>query len=155
MRRQRRLKADINVVPYIDVMLVLLVIFMVTAPMIQPFEIELPQVGRGGVTSSSSIEVQIKASPDDCECGKANELLQWRYPMEGSNLTRGNEKALLAAIRAKKDAHPDLSVGIAADRTVCYESVLRVWDLLKRENVARVGLLAQPLPATPAAGARP
>jgi biopolymer transport protein TolR len=61
----------------------------------------------------------------------------------------------LAAVKAKQSAHPDQPVVIAADRSVRYESVLRVMDLLQRENVARVGLLAQPLPATPAAGARP
>ena len=145
MRRQRRLKADINVVPYIDVMLVLLVIFMVTAPMMQPVEITLPSVGKGASPAVKPIEVQISAD------GR----MQWRDLAEGGSLTRGNDAALLAAVKAKQSAHPDQPVVIAADRSVRYESVLRVMDLLQRENVARVGLLAQPLPATPTAGARP
>ena len=60
-RRQRRLMNQINVVPYIDVMLVLLVIFMVTAPMIQPSSVELPSVGKSSQPPVAPLEVIIKA----------------------------------------------------------------------------------------------
>ncbi|HTH39366.1 MAG TPA: biopolymer transporter ExbD, partial [Rhodocyclaceae bacterium] len=60
-RRQRRLKSDINIVPYIDVMLVLLVIFMVTAPMIQPSSVDLPSVGKSNTPPVAPLEVIIRA----------------------------------------------------------------------------------------------
>jgi biopolymer transport protein TolR len=59
--RQRRLKHEINVVPYIDVMLVLLIIFMVTAPMIQPAAIELPSVGKAAAPPVEPLEIIVKA----------------------------------------------------------------------------------------------
>ena len=145
-RRARRLKAEINVVPYIDVMLVLLVIFMVTAPLVQPFEIALPRVGKGGAPSTSSIEVLVRSDKQGCACSGLSRKLQWRV-VGSDSLSSGDESQLLASIRVARERDPDVSVGIAADRTVCYETVLRIWDLLKRENVAHVGLLAQPLPA--------
>src|SRR5918911_1244862 len=63
-RRDRKLMNQINVVPYIDVMLVLLIIFMVTAPMITPGQVELPSVGKTQDTPSQPLEVQIKANGD-------------------------------------------------------------------------------------------
>ena len=59
--RPRRLKNEINVVPYIDVMLVLLVIFMVTAPMVPPASINLPSVGKASQPPVAPLEIIIKA----------------------------------------------------------------------------------------------
>lgn len=139
-RRARRLKAEINVVPYIDVMLVLLVIFMVTAPLVQPVEISLPSVGKGQQPVAKPIEVRVDAQG----------ALQWRDLASGSAFSGGNEAALLAAVKAAQAGDPSKPVVIAADKAVRYERVLRVMDLMQRENVAHVGLLAQPLPARPA-----
>lgn len=136
LRRARRLKAEINVVPYIDVMLVLLVIFMVTAPLVQPVEISLPSVGRGQQPVAKPVEVRIDAEG----------ALQWRDLAAGGTFAGGNEAALLAAVRSAQAQDPKKPVVIAADKSVRYERVLRVMDLLQRENVAHVGLLAQPLP---------
>ncbi len=135
-RHTRRFKAEINVVPYIDVMLVLLIIFMVTAPMVQPVEITLPSVGKGSQASTRPIEVQIAADGS----------LSWRDLQAGGVRSRGNEAELLAAIKAKQAANPEQPVVIAGDRAARYDAVLRVMDLLQREQVTRVGLLAQPLP---------
>ena len=136
-RRQRRLKAEINVVPYIDVMLVLLVIFMVTAPMVQPVEITLPSVGKGAQPAAKPVEVRVDGE------GR----LQWRDLAVSDAFAGGNEGALVAAVKAAQAKDAQKPVVIAADKAVRYEKVLRVMDLLQRENVARVGLLAQPLPA--------
>ena len=138
-RRQRRLKAEINVVPYIDVMLVLLVIFMVTAPMVQPVEITLPSVGKGAQPAAKPVEVRVDSE------GR----LQWRDLAVGDTFAGGNEGALVAAVKAAQAKDPQKPVVIAADKAVRYEKVLRVMDILQRENVARVGLLAQPLPPAP------
>jgi biopolymer transport protein TolR len=138
-RRQRRLKAEINVVPYIDVMLVLLVIFMVTAPLVQPVEITLPSVGKGAQPSAKPVEVRVDAE------GR----LQWRDLAAGDAFVSGNEAALLAAVQAAQAKDAQKPVVIAADKSVRYEKVLRVMDLLQRADVARVGLLAQPLPSAP------
>jgi len=138
-RRQRRLKAEINVVPYIDVMLVLLVIFMVTAPLVQPVEITLPSVGKGAQPSAKPVEVRVDAE------GR----LQWRDLAAGETFVSGNEAALLAAVQAAQAKDAQKPVVIAADKSVRYEKVLRVMDLLQRADVARVGLLAQPLPSAP------
>jgi biopolymer transport protein TolR len=135
VRRARRLKAEINVVPYIDVMLVLLVIFMVTAPLVQPVEISLPSVGRGQQPVAKPVEVRIDAQG----------ALQWRDLAAGGTFAGGNEASLLAAVKAAQAVDPRKAVVIAADKAVRYERVLRVMDLLQRENVAHVGLLAQPL----------
>ncbi len=137
-RRARRLKAEINVVPYIDVMLVLLVIFMVTAPMVQPVEITLPSVGKGTQPAPKPVEVRVDAQG----------ALQWRDLASGGAFAGGNEGALVAAVKAAQAKDPQKPVVIAADKAVRYEKVLRVMDLLQRQNVAHVGLLAQPLPAS-------
>ncbi|MBU3694877.1 MAG: ExbD/TolR family protein [Rhodocyclaceae bacterium] len=140
VRRTRRLKAEINVVPYIDVMLVLLVIFMVTAPLVQPVEITLPSVGKGTQPVAKPLEVRVDAQG----------ALQWRDLATSARFTPGNEAALLEAVKSAQARDPRKPVVIAADKAVRYERVLRVMDLLQRENVAHVGLLAQPLPAASA-----
>jgi biopolymer transport protein TolR len=141
-RRARRLVAEINVVPYIDVMLVLLVIFMVTAPMVQPVEITLPSVGKGAQPAPKPIEIRVDAQG----------ALQWRDLALGGAFASGNEGALLEAVRAAQAKDRQKPVVIAADKAVRYEKVLRVMDLLQRQDVAHVGLLAQPLPASAPTG---
>ena len=133
-RGGRRLVNEINVVPYIDVMLVLLVIFMVTAPLINPGQIELPQVGRTLTQPVQPLEVTIKAD------GKL--LLRDRA---GGGPERVVSKAELArAVKEKQAKNPDQSVVIAADKSVRYEEVINVMDILQHEGVQKVGLLAKP-----------
>jgi biopolymer transport protein TolR len=124
--RKRRLMNQINVVPYIDVTLVLLVIFMVTAPMTNPGVVELPQVGQTLKQTGAPIVVTIKKD------GAAE--------MEGKTLERDQ---LLFEIRSKLEKEPR-AVVVAADEKTPYGKVIEVMDLLKQAKVEKVGLLFQP-----------
>ncbi|ARP96472.1 protein TolR [Bordetella genomosp. 13] len=128
-RHGRRMKADINVVPYIDVMLVLLVIFMVTAPLITPGLIELPSVGQAAQVPAKPLEVQV--GPD----GKL--ALRMREP--GATPQDINRAELVAQVRSRITA--DTPVVIAADGKVPYESVVQVMDELRNSGITRLGLL--------------
>ena len=125
---------QINVVPYIDVMLVLLVIFMVTAPLVNPGQIELPQVGKTSAPPMQPMEVSIHS----------DKSIWLRDRSQGSNefkVTRGD---LVKAIQEKQKTNPDQAVVIAADKDVRYEAVLEVMDTLQQNQVKKVGLLAKP-----------
>ena len=132
--RPRRLKHEINVVPYIDVMLVLLVIFMVTAPMIQPASIELPSVGKASVPPVEPLEIIVKS---DGAMAMRDRLLG------GAEVTVGRTE-LAARIRELQAKRPDQPVLIAGDKNAKYEAVLNVMDELQRAQVAKIGLLVQP-----------
>ena len=127
--RTRRLKNEINVVPYIDVMLVLLVIFMVTAPMITPGVIELPSVGRASDVPVKPVEVQIEE----------NGAISMRVRDSGNELQAVSEENLVAEVRALIDA--DTPVVISADGRVPYETVMKIMDQLRSNGVTRLGLL--------------
>jgi biopolymer transport protein TolR len=134
MRRPRKSINQINVVPYIDVMLVLLVIFMVTAPLINPGQIELPSVGSRLSAPSSPMEVTLRT-----------DATLWLADKDaGGAPVRLSRDELVARIRAKQAKSPEQPVVIAADRNARYEDVLGVLDLLQRNGVKRVGLLARP-----------
>jgi biopolymer transport protein TolR len=133
-RPTRRLMNQINVVPYIDVMLVLLVIFMVTAPLINPGQIELPQVSKTSNPPVQPLEVSIHT----------NQSLWLRDRSRGSSERQIDRKELLAAIREKQARNPDQAVVISADKDVRYESVLEVMDMLQQNQVKKVGLFAKP-----------
>ena len=137
MARQKRSKLmnQINVVPYIDVMLVLLVIFMVTAPFVNPSIVDLPTVGKSNQPPEAPMEVVIKAD--------GSMLLRDRG--KGAPAERGvSMDQLVAAVRAKQQTSPDQAVVIGADKEVKYDLVLKVMDQLQRQNVKRVGLLVRP-----------
>ena len=132
--RQRRLLNEINVVPYIDVMLVLLVIFMVTAPLIQTGSVDLPSVGKSSQPPVAPLEVIIK--PD-------GELaLRDRAKSSAEQVVSRSE--LSAKLREAQAANPQQAVLIAGDRNVKYELVLNVMDELQRQQIAKIGLLVQP-----------
>jgi biopolymer transport protein TolR len=136
MARTRKLVAQINVVPLIDVMLVLLVVFMITAPFINPGQVDLPSVGKTAQTPSLPLEVIIKESGEFRLLDRA-----------GDNLERSVRKSLLAdEIRALHRARPDQPVVIAADKGVRYQEVMDVMTLLQQARIARIGLLARPAP---------
>jgi biopolymer transport protein TolR len=132
--RQRRLKNEINVVPYIDVMLVLLVIFMVTTPMMMTGTIDLPTVGKAEQTPAMPIEIMIKADRRLAvrEAGRKNA----ERPL--------SREDLVSYVKAAQAKEPNRPVVIAGDKNVKYEAVLDVMDQLQRAQVARVGLLVQP-----------
>ena len=124
---KRRLMNQINVVPYIDVMLVLLIIFMVTAPMTNPGVVELPKVGQTLKQTTQPIVVSIKKDG-------VTEI-------EGKQYKRDD---LLAHIKKQIEKNPDQSIVIAADKKVMYEQVIAVMDLFKQNDVSKVGLLLTP-----------
>jgi biopolymer transport protein TolR len=133
-RDQRRLMNQINVLPYIDVMLVLLVIFMVTAPLINPGQVELPQVGKTADPPMQPMEVQVRS----------DQSLWIRDRARGSAERRVSRNELLQEIREKQKRTPTQAVVIAADKDVRYEAVLEVMDMLQQNQVNKVGLLAKP-----------
>ena len=135
-RGKRRLKSEINVVPYIDVMLVLLIIFMVAAPRMQPGVIDLPSVSQSGPANAPAIEVQILKDG----------ALKLVDKDAGRSLEIAVDKASLAAkVAAQMRAQEVRPVVIAADKTVAYEAVLGVMDALRSGGIARVGLAVRPL----------
>jgi biopolymer transport protein TolR len=134
MRRARRSMAEINVVPYIDVMLVLLIIFMVAAPLINPGQIDLPQATQKLDPAVAPLEVRVRMD------GELAVVDRNASPDE----LRVNRAQLVEFVRAAQRAHADQAVVVAGDRNVRYEEVLKVLDLLQQSQVKRVGLLARP-----------
>lgn len=132
-RSKHRLMNDINVVPYIDVMLVLLIIFMVTAPMINHGQIELPQIGKSLATPVLPLEIIIKANGD----------LYLRDRIKTSVEQKLNSPELIETIKQKQSENPEQAVVIAADKNVRYEEVIKVMDVLQQHQVQKVGLLTQ------------
>jgi biopolymer transport protein TolR len=131
--RGRRTISEINMVPFIDVMLVLLIIFMVTAPLITPSLIDLPSVGKAARTPDQLIQITI---------GR-DESLSLRH---GDSQRPVGADQLLAQVRAAQGGQADLPVVISADRAVKYEVVVKVMDRLQRGGVSRVGLAVQLAP---------
>ena len=126
--RKRRLMNQINVVPYIDVTLVLLVIFMVTAPMTNPGVVDLPKVGQA---------LKQPQLPPVVLTIKLNNKIE----LDNKAVARDE---LLLAVRQALSKSPERAVVIAADKNVKYDDVLSVMDLLKQNKVDKVGLLLAP-----------
>jgi biopolymer transport protein TolR len=134
MSRPRRSMAEINVVPYIDVMLVLLIIFMVAAPLINPGQIDLPQAAQKLDPAVAPLEVRVRHDGDLY-------VVDRNHSPDEQRVDRGQ---LVEFVRGAQRANPDQAVVIAGDRSVRYEEVLKVLDLLQQNRVKRVGLLARP-----------
>jgi biopolymer transport protein TolR len=134
--RGRRTINEINMVPFIDVMLVLLIIFMVTAPLITPSLIDLPSVGKANKPPDQKLEVVI---------GK-DEKLQLRG-IDGKTQTLALPDLVASVQRAQAGQKAgSVAVVISADRSVKYETVVKVMDGLQRGGVQRVGLSVQLAP---------
>lgn len=132
--RQRRMMNQINVVPYIDVMLVLLVIFMVTAPMMPTGTVDLPSMQKMSQAKSEPFVVTVRGRDDwtlqDRKTSKPAESVQ--------------EQDLVDQLRTAQEEDPGRPVVIQADKSIRYEEVMKVMDLLQRNNIDKVGLLVQP-----------
>ena len=126
--------AEINVVPYIDVMLVLLIIFMVAAPLINPGQIDLPQSAQKLDPAVAPLEVRVRANGDLLVVDRSRSADELR-------VTRAQ---LVEVLKKAQSEHAEQAVVIAGDRSVRYEEVLKVLDLLQQSQVKRVGLLARP-----------
>ena len=128
---KRRLLAEMNVVPYIDVMLVLVVILMVAAPYVNPSIVDLPKVNKAARTPDKVVEVII--SPD----GK----LQIRDTAK--KLTPVDFPQLVSTVESMQTDGAQVPVVIAADKTVAYEKVIDVMRNLQKANITRIGLSLQ------------
>ncbi len=125
---RRRTINEINMVPFIDVMLVLLIIFMVTAPLITTGVIDLPSVGKSKQRPEHVVEVQVGS----------DETIRLR--LDGKDTAPTNLAGLPARVREAQAGDANTPVVISADRTVKYEAVVKVMDSLQRAGVQRVGL---------------
>ena len=132
-RANNRLMNEINVVPYIDVMLVLLVIFMVTAPLMNPGQIDLPQIGKSLAPPAAPLEVIIR---------KDNSLAL-RDHSRGGKESHVSRDELVAIIKTRQGAQAEQAVVISADKNVRYEEVINVMDVLQQQQIKTVGLLTQ------------
>jgi biopolymer transport protein TolR len=125
---RRRSMNEINMVPFIDVMLVLLIIFMVTAPLITTGVVDLPSVGKSSQRPATVVEVIVGA--DD----------KLRIKLDKAEPQSVDLKQLAARVKGGQQGNADTPVIISADKAVKYESVVKVMDTLQRAGVRRVGL---------------
>ena len=125
--RGRRTINEINMVPFIDVMLVLLIIFMVTAPMITPSVVDLPSVGKAAKQPDQVIQIVVQKD-DSLEMVK------------DSKTQKTNLDNLANTVRVAQTGQVNSAVVISADRNVKYETVVKVMDTLQRAGIQRVQL---------------
>lgn len=137
--RSRRMKNEMNVVPYIDVMLVLLVIFMVTAPMITPGLVNLPSVGQAAEVPATPVEVQIEENGD----------VSVRLRQAGTDFEKIPKEEVLTRIQSMIQT-VDTPVVISADGKVPYEDVMTIMDTLRSNGLTRLGLMVNQTKASPA-----
>ena len=128
--RGRRAMNEINMVPFIDVMLVLLIIFMVTATVITPGSINIPRAEQSSKAPDNPVTVMIAADGAITADGGKN----------GPNLQNAGEGDIFAAISDAARGNPDLAVMVAADKDIAYQKVIDVTSRLRQAGVARVGL---------------
>ena len=131
--RGRRAVNEINMAPFIDVMLVLLIIFMVTAPMITPSVVDLPSMGKANKQPDKVLQVVIQK----------DETLELVADGKTSKLMIGG---VAEAVKNAQGSETNTAVVISADRNVKYENVVKVMDTLQRAGIARVGLSVQLAP---------
>jgi biopolymer transport protein TolR len=131
--RGRRTINEINMVPFIDVMLVLLIIFMVTAPMITPSMVDLPSVGKAAKQPDQVIQIVVQKD-DSLEI------------INDSKTQKTNLDNLANSVRVAQTGQANSAVVISADRNVKYETVVKVMDTLQRAGIQRVGLSVQLAP---------
>jgi biopolymer transport protein TolR len=132
--RGRRTISEINMVPFIDVMLVLLIIFMVTAPLITPSMIALPKVGKAPGQPPKPIQIEI-SKDEIIQIKSEGNSVPARLAEVGAAVKR-----LQPAVPAGEQVTP---VVISADKSIKYETVVKVMDALQKAGVARVGLSVQ------------
>lgn len=133
--RGRRTISEINMVPFIDVMLVLLIIFMVTAPLITPSMIALPKVGKAAAQPQSPVQIMIDK----------DETIQIKLKADATPSNINNVAADIARLepKVKLAAADAVPVVISADKSIKYETVVKVMDNLQKAGVSRVGLSVQ------------
>jgi biopolymer transport protein TolR len=135
LHRRRAPMHEINIVPYVDVMLVLLVIFMVTAPLVTPGVIDLPSVSKASNVKVAPLEVEIRGN-GALYLRKGDAKTDPDRPIRLDNLVR-----LIRDLQAKNPQQP---VVIAADKNLRYQAVLDLMDELQKNQVRNIGLLVKP-----------
>ncbi len=131
--RGRRAMSDINVVPYIDVMLVLLIIFMVAAPLTTPGTIDLPSVAKSSQAKDNPISVIVRADKS----------------VRVRDVKAGTERSVTMAevagiVKQMQGDDAERPVVISGDKKVEYDAILQIMDGLRQQGIARVGLAVQP-----------
>ena len=133
-RKRRALKAEINVVPYIDVTLVLLIIFMITAPMLNlGVDIELPK--------SDARSLDVDAEPVLITVDQQGTMF---LTLDGEPREAIEAESLVAKVGAFVRNNPDIPVLVGGDGRVDYSRVYQVLTLLQQAQVPKVGLMSQP-----------
>ena len=127
-RSRRRGMAEINMVPFIDVMLVLLIIFMVSAPLITTGVIDLPSVGKAQQRPTQVIEIMVE------DIGKL------RMRSDGNEFVPVRLQDLSKKVNQLQNSSAEVPVVISGDKSVKYEVVVKVMDTLQRAGIKRVGL---------------
>ncbi|EER58203.1 Biopolymer transport protein ExbD/TolR [Acidovorax delafieldii 2AN] len=125
---RRRSMNEINMVPFIDVMLVLLIIFMVTAPMLTPSSVNVPSVGKGAKVPKTRADVIVEKD------GSV------RFKADGNERTVPVQNLGATAKNWLKDQPEDTPVLISADKNVSYDSVMKAMSALQSAGVPRVAL---------------
>jgi len=133
VHRKRGPMHEINIVPYVDVMLVLLVIFMVTAPLVTPAVIDLPSVAKASPPRVVPLEVYVKA--DQALVVRARD----RSGAIASERTVSRAE-LAGVIKEARGKNAELSVLVGGDKAARYESVIQVMEELRKQGVQKVGL---------------
>jgi biopolymer transport protein TolR len=139
LHRRRGPINEINVVPYVDVMLVLLVIFMVTAPLITPGVIDLPTVDKAGQPKVVPLEIFVRAN----QALVVRQRDNTGHIITERTISRGELAGFIKRVRGEGNA--DLSVLIGGDKNARYEAVLQVMDELRRQGIQKVGLQVKTL----------
>ncbi len=132
-RSEHRPMSQINVVPSIDVMLVLLVIFMITAPLMNPGQIDLPSVGKSLAPPVAPLEIVIQ---------KDTTVVLRDHSKGGQELPVSRDE-LASRLQSSLTKNPEQPVVISADKNVRYEVVIDVMDMLQQQHIKKIGLLAK------------
>ena len=139
-RRPRRTMNEINMVPFIDVMLVLLIIFMVTAPLITPSMIDLPTVGQAPRQPDRVIQVLVaKDATLQLRSGKQTEEVTLK-DLAQRVLDLSNQDRSTRDATANSSPNQVVAIVISADKSVRYEAVVDVMDTLQQAGLSRVAL---------------
>ena len=131
---RRRSINQINMVPFIDVMLVLLIIFMVSAPLITTGLVDLPSVGKARTKPQSVIEIVLTSDT------------LMKLKVDNGEPVALRKAQLIERVRQAQGGNPDVPVVIAADKGIRYESVVEVMALLQKGSIQRVGLAVKQAP---------
>lgn len=141
VRARRRPMAEINVVPYIDVMLVLLVIFMITAPLLNlGVEVELPKA------DAEPMDTQENDEPLVITVLKNGDLyLNAGGDLDGTSSGLIDPESLLTMVTAIVSRNPEIQVLVGGDEVATYGQVYSVMVLLQKAGVTKVGLMSDPM----------